>query len=1033
MALILLMIMPQISFAQTKAKDRKVEITLKVVNEANEAVPGASVIIGEGLLYATTDINGEYTFKAKPSAAVTVKMVGYEEYHGFVAPLSKDSQIILKEAKFLASNADIVNVPFDTTYRRYTTDNVYTISGEELLKYPTSDLRNALVGLLPGFFSTEKDGQPGISIEETTGKYGIEEKVSESTRGQGITYIVDDIQIDITELSLDPEEVESLTLIKDPVNKALYGPMATNGVIYIKTKRGKANERRINVNMEAGVSVVDRFPEYVNGADYAKLNNIARINSGREPLYSENAIKMYANNDPNNMLYPSVNFRDLLFKNTRNYQRVNVSSYGGNDIVQYSAYVGYTGEGDIYKIGRTADYHRLNVRANLDLNLNKFMKLRFDFAGNLNIRRSPNYNNGSGENINEFNSVLSHANTISPIAFPVYTGIDKETGHMSYGTSNLFSNNPVGGLEANGFYTDMNRSGMGGVALDISLGSLLKGLKSTTYVGFNGAYLTRIGKSEEYATFMVIPNDFSDLGYDLQKVKSEELASENSKLHDYYSLRYTLYERLSYDNKFGKNMLSSGITAYTNVLTRDEYTEPLRQANGIFDATYVYDDKYVLQGVVDYAGSNYYAEKNRYKFFPAFGAAWIASEEGFMKNIKCIDFFKIRAQVAKLGNMQYKQTYKYQSDWSSNVTTEFGHPGGTHSTWLGTNHLSGNSTTYTVSGNPELDWEYFNEFTVGAEMMLFKKRLTLDVAYYDRTREGIIEQVENVYPDYCGFATLPFVNYGKTRYRGFEFLASYKDVIGGLAYKITAMGATGSGENIIVDEPDYADNEKWYRSKVGHPVGGIYGLVYEGRYEYDIDAKNDPVKSSYSSDLKKGDLKYRDMNGDGIINGNDFAYIGNSTPKFQYSINLNLAYKGFEFTAVANGVAGRQGLITNNYYRNGNGDNNYSVWVRDNYTTNERMGEYPRLTYDKVDHNFQNSAFWIRNTSFFKLQNIELAYNLPAKFCDSIGFGGIRVFLRGANLLTISPIKDTDPESMDAGVTKYPLYSTYVGGLKLTF
>lgn len=666
---------PLNSYSQGGKKDKTIEVTMKVVGKDGAAIPGASVVIGEGLLHATTDINGEFTFKAKPSSAVTVTMIGYNKYMGFVAPLAENNQIVLDEADFMKSNDDIVNLPFgNTIFNRYTTDNVTTISGAELAKYPSSDLRNALVGLLPGLIITENDGQPGLNSEENTSNLDATEKVSEGVRGSKIVYIVDNLQIDIAEMPLDPDEIESVTLIKDPVNKALYGPAATNGVVLIKTKRGSANERRINVNLEAGVSKVDRFPEFVTGVDYANLNNQAREASGLLPLYDETAIGEYQKNDPNSMLYPNNNFRDMLFKDTRSYQRANVSSYGGNDKIQYSAYVGYTGEGDIYKVGKTADYNRINVRSNLDVKLNDFMKMRFDFAGNLSLRRSPNYNNAASSevtNINEFPAVIEHANTISPIAFPVYTGIDPETGSMGYGISSNFKYNPLGGLEGNGYYTDMNRSGMGSIALDIDLGRVLKGLTSTTFVSFNGSYMTRIGKNEEYAAFRVVPDETAEEGYKTIKDRPEELASGESLLHEYNNTRYSFYERLAYDREFGKNYIKAGATFHMSQLTRTGYPEPQRQANAIFDATYAFDNKYIVQASLDYAGANNYAKKNRYKVFPSGGLAWIVSDENFMENVDFIDYLKVRGQAARLGAMYFTQNYRYESDWNSPAGNDF--------------------------------------------------------------------------------------------------------------------------------------------------------------------------------------------------------------------------------------------------------------------------------------------------------------------------------------------------------------------------
>lgn len=1029
--------------AQNKSKVKNVSVSLKVVDKEGNAVPGASIIVGEGLIHATTDVNGEYSFKAKPQAAVTVSMIGYEKYKGFVASLQEDNQIVLEDAEFLKTEDDIVYLPFGQSYKRYSTDNITTISGEELAKYPSTDLRNALVGLFPGFVSTEMDGQPGLSAEETTGKYEAQDKVGQSSRGQELTFIIDDVIVDITEMPLDPDEIESVTLLKDAVSKAMYGPLATNGVIYIKTKRGRVNERKITASVEAGVSVVDRFPEFVTGVDYAQMNNQARFNSGYEPLYTDEDIAEYAKNNPFSMLYPNSNYRDILFKNTRSYQRANIASYGGNEKVQYSTYVGYAGEGDIYKVGSTADYNRINVRSNIDMKLNRMMTLRFDFAGNLNIRRSPNYNNVAEsdalyETVNEFTTVIGHANRISPIAFPVYTGVDEETGLNNYGISSVFPYNPVGGLEGNGSYTEMNRSGVGNIVLDIDFSHLVKGLRSTTYVGFNGSYLTRIGKNEEYAAYSITPvaelldptQEEQDLGYRLTRVRASETKSAYEKLHDYYSVRYSAYEKLTYERQFEDHYLNTGLTLYTSQLTRKGYGEPLRQANGIFDLTYAYKDKYILQGAVNYSGSNYIAPGNRYAAFPSVGAAWILSDEKFMENHKFIDFFKVRAQAGQLGAMNFKNSYKYDADWNVSSTNKFGYPEN-HSAdtnWLGsTNTSQHNSSTYTTLENPELDWEKVNEFSAGLELHMLKRRLMFDFAYYNRTRTGIIQQVEEVYPAYCGFFTTPFVNFGKIRYYGYEFMLSWQDKVGDFSYKVGAYATMNRGTNLIVDEPNYPESES-YRVTEGQPIGGIYGLVYEGRYATDEEAANDPVKSTYSSDLKAGDLKYKDMNNDGVIDNRDQARIGSSQAKVNYAFTINLAYKGFELTAVANGVAGRQGMLNNEYYWNGWGNENYSVWVRDNIG-----GDYPRLTYDKVDHNFQKSAYWMRSTDFFKLQNVELAYNIPAKICNNIGIGGIRIFARGANLLTISGIKDTDPESMNSGITCYPLYKTFTGGIKLTF
>lgn len=1022
--ILMFMLVPSYAFAQNKAKDKKIEVTIQVVNENNEPIPGASIVVGEGLIHAVTDVNGQYVVSAKLSAALTITMIGYDKYTGFIAPLVNDGKVVLKTAAFLKSSDDIVNIPFGSTYQRYTTDNMVTLTSEDISKYPTSDLRNALVGLFPGYISKEMDGQPGLQAEESTGKYGIKTKVEEEVRGQSVVYVIDDVQVDISEMPLDPEEVESVTLLKDPVSKSLFGP-AAQAIIYIKTKRGHANERKLHVNMEAGISVVDRFPEFTTGVDYAKMNNLARINDGLTPLYTTEAIAEYAKNDPYNMLYPNINYRDMLFKNTRSYQRVNLASSGGNEKVQYASYIGYTGEGDIYKIGSKADYNRLNVRTNLDVKFNQRMKLRFDFAADLNLRRSPNY--GNGEYIHEFTPLIADVTTYSPIAFPVYTGISESTGRPTYGISRTFTYNPIGGLESSGYYKDLNRSGIANMALDIDLGHLLKGLKSVSYMGFNGSYLTRVGKDEDYGAYYVTPNPENELGYDLKKVRDEKPATGKSKLHDYYNIRFMAYERLSYEREFGDmHQVKAGLTMLYSKLIRETYKEPIRQANGIFDLNYILKNRYIFQGTVNYVGSSYYASKNRYKMFPTFGAAWILSDENFMQNLNHIDYFKLRAQAGQIGDITYKSDYKYESNWKNSGTDGFGYPG-IGSSWFGSNTSSSSKTYYSTLGNPNLDWEYWNEFTVGAEMMFFNRKLWIDFAYYNRTKNGIIDQLSNLYPDYLGFQQIPYTNYKKTRYSGYELALSYRDKVGDLHYRIGVNLTRNQSKTLVYNDLNYPDNE-WYRRREGTAGGGLYGLVCLGKYASDEEAANDPVKSAYSSNLKGGDLRYQDLNGDGVINDADVTRIGETTPDLYYALNINLVYKGFELTAVGTGIAGSDGFLPSSYYRSGSGDNNYSTWVRDNIG-----GAYPRLTYYKVDHNFENSTFWMRSMDYFKLQNVELAYNLPAKVCDYLGVGGIRVFARGSNLLTLSGIKETDPESLTSGINRYPLYSTYVGGFKITF
>ncbi|HKU53445.1 MAG TPA: TonB-dependent receptor plug domain-containing protein, partial [Nitrospira sp.] len=338
-----------------------------------------------------TDENGESSFKALPGDFVTVSRPGYEKSVLLAGDLVSDPVVVLDHLKLFMTSDDAVPLPFMTLKKRQITGSSNVIRGNSLDKYPSTDIRNAFTGLATGMEVQEINGSPGISAEETLSLFGIGEKVNISSRTLGMMYIIDEIPTNITEMPLDPGEIESVTVVKDVVGKSMYGPAAANGIVFIKTRRGHVNERVLNANAEFGVSAIDRMPKWVSGADYARLNNIARANSGLPAQYTDADIEAYAQNNPYDLYHPSINFRDMMLKNTMQFKRVNVSSTGGTDKVQYYAYLGYAGEGDMYKVGAPAGYDRLNARSNLDIRINDFLKVQFDFFGGLAFRRSPNY------------------------------------------------------------------------------------------------------------------------------------------------------------------------------------------------------------------------------------------------------------------------------------------------------------------------------------------------------------------------------------------------------------------------------------------------------------------------------------------------------------------------------------------------------------------------------------------------------------------------------------------------------------------
>lgn len=1023
--------------AQGKAKKqpKKIELTISVTDLSGKAIPDAEIVVGEGFAHGETNSKGKYKINALPSDFITISEPGYEKKVISVAELNKVPSVILEKSTLYKTEDDLIKLPYATNYKRTTTGDYFVITGKELEKYPSNDLRNALAGLIPGLEISEREGSTGISVEETRGQFRVKNKVDEYMRGFSPLYIIDDIQIDITEMQLDPSEVETITFIRDVVGKTMYGPRGANGIIFIKTKRGQANERILNVNVEAGVSAVDRFPEWASASEYARLNNEAHINDGLAPIYDEKALAGYAKNDPYDKFYPAINFKDMLFQDIKSYQRVNMSSTGGNNFVKYFAYLGYSGEGDNFKIGHKADYHRLNARANLDMNVNKYINVEFDFFGGLTLRHSPNYgyNSNYGKDnsddseldIYEFHSAIEDATNIAPNAYPIYADFDPETGVPWYGVSSKFKTNPVGNMTDNGYYTETGRLGAANVALNFNMERILKGLKSRTYIGFNVYNLTRIGKAEQYAAYMVTPNeDMTDVT--LERVWAPVDMSGQAKLHDYYFQRYTGYQTFSYSNTFNKlHEVNTALTYNISKYTRNQVENPLCEQNVNWNGSYTFDNKYTIQSAITFVGTQSLVGKNQYKFFPSVGASWIISDEKFMKNLKFLDFLKLRAEYGKLGYFSSTPSlFQYEEKWLINSS---GGAFGPHANnrWFGTNTDNAvYRSTYNKYGNPNLNWETRKDFSVGINALLLKRKLSFNVTYYNNVRSNEWVKPSNQFPLVTGLLAIPYMNYNETRYYGAELAAKYTDKVGDFRYSVGLMAMLPRTKRLTYDEPNYRDD---YQRRTGKPTDAYFGLVYERPFTSDEETQQ--VPQLFDETLKKGDMKYTDLNGDGVVDNNDMKQIGHTSPRLVYALNINLAYKNFELTIIGDGRACYDIALTNKYFHNGWGDNNYSKYVVENVNTDN----YPRLTYYKVENNFKASTFWLRKGDYFKIQNIELAYNLPLAESNLLGVRKARFFVRGANLATISGIKDIDPESTMSGIDRYPLNRTFTGGVKLTF
>jgi TonB-linked SusC/RagA family outer membrane protein len=1019
--------------AQEKAgtKEKFINVSIKVVDDNGTPVPKAQVVVGEGMIHTETDNVGSIALKTYPGDFITISSSGYEKGVFLIENILENNTVILKKSKLYMTSDDNIPLPFSNLKKRTVTGSYKVVTGDQLEKYPSTDIRNAFTGLVPGLQVSERNGSPGSSAEEKMATYGVTEKIGVYARGRSLAYIIDNVYTDVTEIPLDPSEIESATIITDIVGKAMYGPAGADGIVLIKTKRGRTNERILNVNLEDGVGIIDRMPEWASGADYATLNNKARKTDGLTENYSTAAIDAYAINDPYDMYHPSVNFRDMMLNNSMSFKRANISSQGGNDALQYFSNVVYDGEGDIFKIGPKADYNRISARSNLDIRINDAVKARFDIYGGLSFRRSPNYGYATSESssltdIMEFNSAITSINTTPPIAFPVYANNSPTLKSPWFGVSNSYKFNPIGDLTRNGYYTETSRIGSATFALDYDMKDIIQGLKSRTEFGFNVLNLLRIGKAKNYIAYIATPSISPKTSNDtilLTKSHDGVDVSDLSNLHDYYFQRFEFHENLSYEKSFGLNNIQTSLSYLLYKVAKNGIEETQRQQNLIWTGLYTFNDRYSVQGVINYAGSNSLDKGNRFNAFPSIGASWVISEESFMSGIKFINYLKLRGEAGILGYESFLAPYYYQERWTGTTGTAFGPF--TTGQWFGSNYETTVYRTYPSRiGNPDLTWEKRKEITFGIDALMFNQKLSMELNYYNNLRVGQISQTSNVLPYLVGVSSsLPYFNYNSTRYFGIEAGVQYADNLGKFGYSIGGNATVSKTKLEKYNEPSYRYD---YQPHTGTPSDTWWGLTYLGKFESDAEAL--VVPQLYDAVLHKGDLKYKDMNGDGVVDDNDQSAIGHGDPRLYYSLNAKLNYGNFEISILGTGCAFFDIALTNSYFWNGWGDNNYSNFVKDNLDE-----AYPRLTYYKVNNNFAFSDFWLTKGDFFKIQNLELAYTVPLDKLQFIRSRGVRLYVRGANLLTISKVKDVDPESLNSGVSVYPLFRTFTGGIKLTF
>lgn len=944
--IILMLLLPFFSesniYAQKRSKQYS-EIKAKVVDKEGNPIQSVRITVDEGIFESSTDKQGKFSLKVTDNSTLVFDVPGFEPQYLGVSVIKQNPVVVMEKSIPYGGVKDEVELPFRKTIAREIVGATSTIDEDAISSSNQMNVLNILSGKAPGLNVSQVPTEPGRSATVLNIR-----GLSRSATDNAPLIIIDGIERPLEDLT--PEEIESITVLKDATSKILYGPKAVNGVLLVKTKRGIKYKRDRQFNIEFGAQTPVRMPEYLNSADYATMYNQARINDGLSPYYTQTDIDGYRMGT-NPVLYPDVDFHKLCLNDHMSYRKAIAQFRGGNESAQYYVNATYAGYGGYEAVGKNNTSNKFNLRVNLDYKVNDWLKAFVDIAGQMEFYTT---NYMSADKL--FSRLSSHRPNAYPIKFsdPGNPGTEiygaMENANLSSSRENIYAEMALGGSKENTV-----RKGQTNIGFDLSLDRYVKGLSAKAYVTFDVYNYLVVGKNENFSSYRPIFNENSLIGKELLTV--EKKVSDKSRIADQMYRNYGYFGQLSYDRTFqAKHQLKSDLVIFQS--RRENLGSSQDDVNRTFAlrTNYVYNKKWIAELDMAVMGSSRFTKGNRYGYFPTVGVAWIASEEKFLKDKEWLDFLKIKASTGLLGTDNYFDFFLFESRWNTSQSTHFGPK----------LEEDVNTSTLVHVGNPDLTWEKSFEINIGAEAS-FLNCLTADFNYFNNYRYDILTPTTSFSSINGG--ELMYRNYGSVRNQGVELALEYSGNIGKLHYSI---GGNTIWSKAVYEKTDDMEGLSSNRKKEGKPVDTRFGLIAEGLFKSGDEIAAHPVQDF--GPVQIGDVKYANINNDHHINENDMLPIGNEYPRFQFGLNINLAYKGFELSLSGSGMAQYDIYLNNSYYWMRE-DQKYSTFVKNYFNPSTGEGKFPRLTTQQNQNNYRSSSLWMRSGNFFKLRDAMLSYS----------------------------------------------------------
>jgi len=1008
---IILLLLPACLFC-VKMFAQQLAVTGTVVDEYNRGLKGVVIKTISNNATAETDADGKFSLTAQKKDVLQFTYPGYTTASPAIS--YNAHVIVIKLNRIYVPKQDNVDVLYEAKSKDKIVGSVSTIYSNQLTSAPSSLYANALTGRLPGLYTQQLRGWQsfnttvlaqqdvdGLYYPSTKGSKGPNDnsEIGISLRGQSPVTIVDGVQRDI--YTIDPENIESISVLKDATSTILLGMRSSNGVILVTTKKPVTGRPHLSFTAQTGVQMPLSLPDPLPSYEYAYLYNEAQANEGNQTAYTYNDFAAYKNHtDPYG--HPDVNWFNTLLNKNSMISRYSLNVTGGGTNARYAVGISYLNNEGLFK-GSNPDYEtnatlkRYTINSNIDVDVTKEFNAKLQLYARVQDDNQP----GGGTD-----AIISQMYSTPNNAYPVMNP------DGSFGGTQSFSSNLYSQLTRSGYIQGYTRDIFSNLELNYKFDRFVKGLWAKVQSNVSVFASNATNRSAGLPTFKLSVDASGDTIYN----RYGSIQDQQNSFNLTYSAQYWyLQGALGYTGSIGGNNITAKVF-YDTYESIFNYDLPATNQNLAASASWDYKGRYFAEGTLNYSGNDRYPKGHRFGLFYAAGLGWDLSKENFIAgntSLSWITKLKLRASYGKTGNANVGY-FSWRDAYQINQVIPT-YP-------IGINRSSQTVAFQNTLANPDVTWEKADKFNAGIDVALFKNHLSFTADYYTDKYYNLL-QFRGKQTSLIGIG-YPLENLGINRYSGLEVSATWQGNVRAFNYFITGNMSLEKSKVLFSDEivQKYAWN-----ARTGQPVGMTFGYVADGFIQTQKEAETSAHPAGYT--LQPGDIKYKDLNSDGIINQYDQKAIGLNKPLFYYGVTAGFSFKGFDVSVLFQGVANRTYILDD--YAFGFGTQQAYTYIVNRWTPETATtATYPRLTPGINANNDVTSTFWLRNGNYFRIKNAEVGYTLPVKATLHLKISSVRFFVNGLNLFTHAAFDRVDPEMY---FQSYPIQRVINGGVNIKF